>query len=196
MVMANNLDLRAELLGPTIAQQSITEEQARFEALFFANASLNKTDTPTATTLSGSQTESSGSDFGVDMPLRTGGNLRVDLPSNRFKTDNQFSTLNPAYTADFAVSPHCSEPVTDCQNPCGRVRSSSSTSPPRVQISTSTDCGRFHGLDAAASAAAARRAADIDDDVTDVAGVAGAAVVGRAVEHQPAADTGGDHHAE
>jgi outer membrane protein TolC len=104
MVMANNLDLKAELLGPTIAQQSITEEQARFEALFFANASLNKTDTPTATTLSGSQTESTGSDFGVDMPLRTGGNLRVSLPSNRFKTDNQFSTLNPAYSADFAVS--------------------------------------------------------------------------------------------
>lgn len=104
MVMANNLDLKAELLGPTIAQQSITEEQARFEALFFANASLNKTDTPTATTLSGSQTESTGSDFGVDMPLRTGGNLRVSLPSNRFKTDNQFATLNPAYSADMQVS--------------------------------------------------------------------------------------------
>lgn len=104
MVMANNLDLKAELLGPTIASQSITEEQARFEALFFANASLNKTDTPTATTLSGSSTESTGSDFGVDVPLRTGGNLRVNLPSNRFKTDNQFSTLNPSYSADLAVS--------------------------------------------------------------------------------------------
>lgn len=104
MVMANNLDLKAELLGPTIARQSITEEQARFESLFFANASLNKTDTPTATTLSGSRTESTGSDFGVDVPLRTGGNLRVDLPSNRFKTDNQFATLNPSYTADLAVS--------------------------------------------------------------------------------------------
>lgn len=104
MVMANNLDLQVELLNPTIAQQSITEEQARFESLFFANASLNKADTPTATTLSGSQTESTGSDFGVDVPLRTGGSLRVDLPSNRFKTDNQFSTLNPSYSADLAVS--------------------------------------------------------------------------------------------
>ncbi len=104
MVMANNLDLQAELLGPTIAGQSITEEQARFESLFFASANLNKTDTPTATTLSGSQTESTGSEFGVDVPLRTGGSLRVSLPSNRFKTDNQFATLNPSYSADLAVS--------------------------------------------------------------------------------------------
>ena len=104
MVMTNNLDLKVQLLAPTIAQQSISEEQARFEAMFFANASLNKTDTPTATTLSGSQTESTGTDFGVDVPLRTGGNLRFNLPANRFKTDNAFSTLNPSYTTDLGFS--------------------------------------------------------------------------------------------
>lgn len=103
-VMANNLDLRVELLGPTIARQSITEEQARFEAMFFGSTSLNKSDTPTATTLDGSQTQSNNTDLGVNVPLRTGGNLRVNLPTNRFKTDNTFSTLNPSYTADIAVS--------------------------------------------------------------------------------------------
>ncbi len=104
MVMANNLDLEVQLLSPTIASQSITQEQARFEALFFANTSFNKTDTPTSTTLSGSKTELNSTDFGVDVPLRTGGNLRFNLPSNRLKTDNTFSTLNPSYTADMVVS--------------------------------------------------------------------------------------------
>ncbi len=103
-VMANNLDLKVELLSPTIARQSITEEQARFESMFFANASLNKTDTPTSTTLEGSQADSTSTDFGVNVPLRTGGNLRVNLPANRFKTNNTFSTLNPAYTADMVFS--------------------------------------------------------------------------------------------
>ena len=104
LVMANNLDLNVQLLTPTIARQSITEEQARFEALFFANAGLSKSDTPTSSTLDGSQTEATNTDFGVNVPLRTGGNLRVNLPANRFKTDNTFSTLNPAYSADIVVS--------------------------------------------------------------------------------------------
>jgi len=103
-VLTNNLDLSVELLNPTIAEQSITEEKARFEALFFASGNISNTDTPTSTTLSGSQTESTSTDMGVNVPLRTGGNLRFSVPANRFKTDNQFSTLNPAYTADLLVS--------------------------------------------------------------------------------------------
>ncbi len=104
LVLTNNLDLAVELLGPTITKQSITEEQARFESLFFASHNLSKTDTPTDTTLSGSQTDAQSNDLGVNVPLRTGGNLRVNLPTNRFKTDNTFTTLNPSYTADLSVS--------------------------------------------------------------------------------------------
>ncbi len=104
LVLANNLDLAVELLSPTIARQSITEEQARFESMFFASHTLNKTDTPTDTSLSGSQTELQSNDLGVNVPLRTGGNLRVSLPTSRNKTDISFSTLNPSYTADLNVS--------------------------------------------------------------------------------------------
>jgi outer membrane protein len=104
MVMANNLDLQVELLNPTIARQSITEEQARFEALLTGSTTFNKTDTPTDTTLTGSQGESYNSNLGVDVPLRTGGNLRFNVPASRNKTDNTFSTLNPSYNADFVMS--------------------------------------------------------------------------------------------
>src|SRR2546423_10120681 len=36
--LQNNLDLRVELLNPTIARESLSAEEARFEALFVANA--------------------------------------------------------------------------------------------------------------------------------------------------------------
>ena len=104
MVLENNLDLKVQLLSPAIARQSITEEQARFESMFTASAGLNKTDTPTSSTLSGSQTESTNAEAGLNVPLRTGGTLSLSVPTNKFQTDNQFSTLNPAFTADMVIS--------------------------------------------------------------------------------------------
>jgi outer membrane protein TolC len=41
---------------------------------------------------------------GLQIPLQTGGTIRVDVPMNRLETDNQFSTLNPAYTSDVSAS--------------------------------------------------------------------------------------------
>lgn len=104
MVLAHNLELDVELLTPTIARQRISEEEARFEAMLFGGASHARTDTPTASDLSGSQTDATRADLGVSVPLRTGGTLRFDLPVDRFKTDNAFATLNPAFSSDFAVS--------------------------------------------------------------------------------------------
>ena len=104
MALANNLGLRVQLISPTIAGFTVSEAEARFEALLFANANLSRTDTPTATTLSGSQTETRSGDVGVQLPLRTGGSITLDVPMNRLKTDNAFSTLNPASTAAFSAS--------------------------------------------------------------------------------------------
>ena len=42
-----------------------------------------------------------------------------------------------------ADSPQASDPVTDCQNPLGSLRSNTSTSPAKVQTTTNTDSGRF-----------------------------------------------------
>ena len=104
IALENNLDLKVELLNPSIARTSLTEEQARYEALFTTNASYSKTDSPTATQLEGSQANSLNVDPGLEIPLRTGGRLRFGLPVNRFETNNQFSTLNPAFSSDAAVT--------------------------------------------------------------------------------------------
>lgn len=102
--LEHNLDLQVQLINPTITAQSISEEEARFESVFFGSLDFSKTDTPTSSTLSGSQVENWAGNLGVRVPLVTGGTLTFSSPVNRLETNNIFSTLNPAHTADFNAS--------------------------------------------------------------------------------------------
>jgi len=104
LALENNLDIKTQLIGPAMAAERLSAEEARFEAVFFATGNLSKTDTPTSTTLEGSSVESQNYTAGVDMPLRTGGNLTFNLADNRTETNNAFSILNPAYTTDASIS--------------------------------------------------------------------------------------------
>lgn len=104
--LENNLDLRVVRIDPIVSRLRVTEEEAKFESVFFANARYNSLDQPTSSQLSGSQVETIDTDLGVRVPLRTGGTATVELPVNRTKTDNQFSTLNPSTDTDarFSIS--------------------------------------------------------------------------------------------
>ena len=102
--LANNLKLQAALVNPHIAHSRIGEEEARFETVFTADTSYVDTDTPTSTRLEGSSTHRWEFKSGVSMPLRTGGTLNFNLADRKTKTDNAFSTLNPAYETDFSIS--------------------------------------------------------------------------------------------
>ncbi|MDB5297591.1 MAG: Outer rane channel protein [Phycisphaerales bacterium] len=104
LALANNLDLRVELLNPTIARQSVTEEEARYEASFTANLDYAKTDAAVASQLQGSQAEIWQAGAGLAIPLRTGGTIAFNAPFSRGETDNAFTFLNPAYTAGPAAS--------------------------------------------------------------------------------------------
>jgi outer membrane protein TolC len=104
LALENNLELRVELFEPAVARASLTEERARFEALFNTTASYDKTDSPSATRLESNQSNNLRVTPGVELPLVTGGTLRADLPLSRFESDNEFSLLNPAYTSDFVIS--------------------------------------------------------------------------------------------
>lgn len=104
--LANNLDLHVSLIDPVIANERLSEEEARFEATFFVRSRYSDFDQPTASQLSGNQVQNFDFNPGVRIPLRTGGEITVDMPINRVETDNIFSTLNPAYTSDarFSIS--------------------------------------------------------------------------------------------
>src|ERR1041385_5846014 len=104
IALKHNLDIEASLLDPTISKQDITEEEARFEALLFGDVTYTKTDQPSASLLSSSQSTNTAADAGVRLPLTTGGTLEAKVPIDEFKTNNGFATLNPAYTADYQFS--------------------------------------------------------------------------------------------
>jgi outer membrane protein TolC len=104
IALESNLDLKVELLNPTISRETVNEEEARFEALFTTDLRYNVTDSPTATELEGSQVKDLSINPGIQLPLRTGGSIRVDVPMDRFETNNQFSTLNPSFTSDIQAT--------------------------------------------------------------------------------------------
>ena len=101
--LANNLSLEVALLAPPIAAAQVTEAEALFESILFADAASAATDTPTATTLTGSQVEVFTADAGVRVPLRTGGTATLSVPVVRTETNNAFATLDPSYEADVSV---------------------------------------------------------------------------------------------
>lgn len=102
--LEHNLDLKVSLMSPTIAAESVSAEEAAFEAVFSTRALWRKTDAATSSTLSNAQEDFGSIEPSVSVPLRTGGTASVSLPLSRVETNNSFSTLNPAYTSDLAFS--------------------------------------------------------------------------------------------
>ena len=115
LALQNNLELKAELINPTIAAESLSEEEAKFEASFFANASYTKWEQPSGRVvdlgdgtfipvIDASQTEQMNADLGVQVPLRTGGRVTFDLADNRFEDLNGDPNYNPSFENRFSVS--------------------------------------------------------------------------------------------
>jgi len=106
MVLENNLDLKVQLIEPAIAAERVSEAEAKFEATFQANASYSKTNQPTASTLDiqGSQRDTLSVDLGVNIPLRTGGEINVNLTDYSTETDSSFSVYNPSYNNSLSAS--------------------------------------------------------------------------------------------
>lgn len=102
--LAENLDLKVDLLSPSIAQTSVDEAEAQFESVFTAAWNRAHTDAPVALATEGSQVDFDRLDFGVRVPLRTGGTFRVDMPMTKTDTNNPFALLNPSYTNDIRFS--------------------------------------------------------------------------------------------
>jgi outer membrane protein TolC len=100
--LAGNLQIKAVLLDPTLAAARITEEEARFEAVFETGASFASSDTPTSPR-GGTRAHLFEADAGVEMPLRTGGTLRFDLADRR-STTHPDSAMDPAYEPSATVS--------------------------------------------------------------------------------------------
>ncbi len=83
MTLTNNLDLKVQLIEPTIAAQQVGEEEARFESSFFTNLDYRDIQQPTVLIEQAEQYKSGTVDLGVDIPLKTGATVRFDLADER-----------------------------------------------------------------------------------------------------------------
>ena len=111
--LANNLDLRVELVNPSIARETVNEEQAVFEALLFGSVEHDRTDRRSAVVDGPArQSQSTAYDMGVRLPLRSGGTVTVDFPLTRFDDQTaptgaqgeKSSVIDPSYDAGLSFS--------------------------------------------------------------------------------------------
>ena len=107
ITLQNNLDLKVQLINPSIAAETVIQQEAdKFESLFYSNLAYQKTDRPPAsdTYLAASTSDDSRINLGVDMPLRTGGTVSFDITDSRSKNNSDSAFFNPAYATDFSIS--------------------------------------------------------------------------------------------
>ncbi len=115
LALSNNLELKTSLIDPAIAAERLSEEEAKFESSFFANATATKWEQPSGrvvdigggtfiSVVDASQTEQINADLGVQVPLRTGGRVTFDLADNRFEDLNGDPNYNPSFENRFSVS--------------------------------------------------------------------------------------------
>jgi len=102
--LERNLNLKIAVVDPAIASERVSEEDARFNGTFDLRTAWRKFDSPTASQLTAAQSESINLEPSVTIPTRTGGSVSVRLPTAKQETNNQFATLNPAYTSDLEFS--------------------------------------------------------------------------------------------
>ena len=74
--LANNLDMKVELVSPSIAQRILDEEQAKFESTIFGSTNYQRSEGLGTGTVSKSQT----GELGIEKPLPTGGEIQIGLP--------------------------------------------------------------------------------------------------------------------
>jgi outer membrane protein len=79
LALQNNLDLRVTLFTPTISRQSLTAAEAQFEAVFFTNLTASSAHPAVAPGKAGPLVQQVVPDAGLQIPLRTGGSVRLDL---------------------------------------------------------------------------------------------------------------------
>lgn len=74
LALSNNLDLRVQLVAPDIARTRVNEEEAKFEAVFYANYDRSGNNLVSDLQL-GEPLATDQANIGVRLPLATGGSL-------------------------------------------------------------------------------------------------------------------------
>jgi outer membrane protein TolC len=98
--LKNNLDLKLALIDPSIAQQSVDIERAKFESLFFGSVAHNRSKEV------GAGTQSSTTSYGVGFqsPLHTGGSVISSIPFSDTESGGTEGVAEAAVSVSFIQS--------------------------------------------------------------------------------------------
>jgi len=97
LALRNNLDLKVELYTPAITQTFITFAQAAFEPLASGSLGFNRNNTPPTNLGPGVRSDTLNADANLQVPLQTGGFLRLDSPLSRLSATNYPGAVDPNY---------------------------------------------------------------------------------------------------
>ncbi|HJQ34391.1 MAG TPA: TolC family protein [Pyrinomonadaceae bacterium] len=110
LALANNKDIEVARENVRAAEFDLQAARGAYDPRFTTNSYYEKTETPTASFLSGSST-GSVTQSGVfstssvqGLTPKFGGGYRVDFVNNRITTNNQFAALNPQYPTSLNFS--------------------------------------------------------------------------------------------
>ncbi|MGA2322883.1 MAG: TolC family protein [Sedimentisphaerales bacterium] len=105
MTLKNNLDLKVQLIEPTIAAKQVSAEEAKFESSFFSNLTYGNIDQPSVIVEQAQKYKTQTVDLGVQVPLQTGGTAKFDLADNRTNISiGNYSEVIYTPTTTFSIS--------------------------------------------------------------------------------------------
>ena len=82
--LANNLDLKLDLVDLSVAQLALDEEWAKFESLFFGSVRHSSSEAVGT----GTESRTTSYNTGIQSPLHTGGSLIVSVPFSDAESDS------------------------------------------------------------------------------------------------------------
>jgi outer membrane protein TolC len=104
--LENNAEIAVERYNPELSAQTVLSSEGYYDPYLFANLSKTSTDTKGTNAFSGGAAVNTKTDlwnFGLGIPVKTGGNFTLGFNNNKRDTNNTFSTFNPVYNSSLNI---------------------------------------------------------------------------------------------
>lgn len=104
MAVAHNADLQAAVFDPVIADEQLAAERAKFDAVFRPSVDFQNGDQATTNRTVSATSKSVDGTLALDVPLRTGGSMRLQADPGWSSQDNPFITTPETYFLGLTAS--------------------------------------------------------------------------------------------
>jgi outer membrane protein TolC len=105
--LENNVDIAVERYNPEQSAQDVISAQGYYDPFLFANLSKTSTDTKGTNFFSGGDVVNNKTgvwNFGLGIPVKTGGEFSLGWNNNKRDTNNAFTTFNPVYNSNLSIN--------------------------------------------------------------------------------------------